>query len=69
MVAGINGASNSEQNKRNTTKVAWSPAPPEEGSGLWNKMKKTPKKVKSITAWKNYIINGGTLEYEEWKNQ
>jgi len=69
MVAGINGASNSPANKKKTTNVAWSPAPPKEGSELWKKMKKAPKKVKSITAWKNYIINGGTLEYEEWKNQ
>ena len=28
MVAGINGASNSKQNKKNTTEVSWSPPPP-----------------------------------------
>ena len=69
MVAGINGASNSPANKKKTTNVAWMPAPPKEGSELWQKMKKTKKTTKTRTGYTNYVIQGGTLDFEEWKKQ
>ena len=47
MVAGINGASNSPANKKKTTNVAWSPAPPKEKT-LWDDMKKVKKTLKEI---------------------
>ena len=35
MVAGINGASNSPANKKKTTNVAWSPAPPKKNKKIF----------------------------------
>ncbi len=43
MVAGINGASNSPTNKKKTTDVAWSPAPPKKQEG-----KKVEGKTESL---------------------
>ena len=62
------GKSNVSKNK-STTMVAWSPAPPKEGSELWKKMKKVKKTTKTRTGYTNYVIQGGTLDFEEWKKQ
>ena len=63
MVAGINGASNSKQNKKNTTDVAWMPPPKEKkkgdtpGVGLYILKRK----------YTNYRVGGGDKTFEEWR--
>ncbi len=64
MVAGINNASNSKQNKKNTTDVAWSPAPPKKekkgdtpGVGLYILKRK----------YTNYRVGGGDKSFEDWR--
>ena len=61
MVAGINGASNSKANKKKTTDVAWSPAPPkkEKKPGLAQTLNQQRK-------YKNYRTSGGDLPFPEW---
>ncbi len=34
---------------------------------LWDKMKKVKSTVGSQTAYKNYVISGGTLPKKEWE--
>ena len=63
MVAGINGASNSKQNKKNTTDVAWSPAPPKENKGEGGSVGLLMLKRK----YTNYRVGGGNLSFEEWR--
>tara|TARA_R100001594_G_scaffold96744_1_gene130978 strand:- start:240 stop:440 length:201 start_codon:yes stop_codon:yes gene_type:complete len=63
MVAGINNASNSPKNKKKTTNVAWSPAPPKQnkkdtpGVGLYILKRK----------YTNYRVGGGDKSFEEWR--
>ena len=34
---------------------------------LWDKMKKIKPTLKNQTAYKNYVISGGTLSKPEWE--
>ena len=36
---------------------------------LWSKMKKIKPTLKSQTAYKNYVINGGTSDYNTWQQE
>tara|TARA_R100000278_G_scaffold16765_1_gene16890 strand:+ start:543 stop:686 length:144 start_codon:yes stop_codon:yes gene_type:complete len=36
---------------------------------LWSKMKKVKTTVGSQTAYKNYVISGGTSTFEQWKKE
>ena len=64
MVAGNNGASNSPKNKKKTTNVAWSPAPPK---------KDTKGEAGSVNLlmlkrkYTNYRVGGGDKTFEEWR--
>ena len=63
MVAGINNASNSPKNRKKTTNVAWSPAPPKQKKG------DTPSVGLLILKRKytNYRVNGGDKTFEDWR--
>ena len=36
---------------------------------LWDNMKKVKPNVGSQTAYKNYVISGGTSTFEQWKKE
>ena len=63
MVAGINNASNSKQNKKKTTDVAWSPAPPKVNKGEGGSVGLYMLKKK----YTNYRVGGGDKSFEEWR--
>ena len=63
MVAGINNASNSPKNKKKTTNVAWSPAPPKENKGEAGSVGLYILKRK----YTNYRAGGGEKSFEDWR--
>jgi len=63
MVAGINGASNSPKNKKKTTDVAWSPAPPKQNKADTPSVGLLMLKRK----YTNYRVGGGEQTFEEWR--
>ena len=63
MVAGINGASNSKANKKKTTNVAWSPAPPKKDKADTPSVGLLMLKRKNT----NYRAGGGEKSFEDWR--
>lgn len=63
MVAGINNTSNSPKNKKKTTQVAWSPAPPKKNKGEAGSVNLLMLKRK----YTNYRVGGGDKSFEDWR--
>jgi len=63
MVAGRSNTSNSPKNKKKTTNIAWSPAPPKQNK------KDTPSVGLLMLKRKytNYRVGGGEKTFEEWR--
>jgi predicted nucleic acid-binding Zn ribbon protein len=65
MVAGINGASNSPANKKKTTNVAWSPAPPKQNKGESGSVGLYILKKQ----YTKYRVEGGTKDFTKWREE